>query len=279
MTEMPTALHTAPVTRGAARPDLCAPMHKALRHALGDTLVRVGRMDPGDDAAWQRTLDQLDDVLGLCEAHERVENALVHPFVESRAPGATLRTAAEHDEHRDHLTNLHAESARLRAAARCERAASAQRLYRHLALFAADAWRHMHVEEATLGALLWQHFDDAELLALHELVAASLGPEMLLRSARWMLPALTPAERAAALVDLRPRLPAAALASLGVDPLAACDPQAGPRRQSVNGAAARPGASGAPPVPRAAPAARGFTLRGADRTAPTIHSPPTRRPR
>src|SRR4029079_8063014 len=71
----------------------------------------------------------------------------------------------------------------------------ALRLYRHLALFVAENFQHMHIEETVHNALLWQHYSDAELGALHGRLMASIPPQEHLLVARWMLAASTPAER------------------------------------------------------------------------------------
>lgn len=174
MTPMPTAARPKPPTPAAARHDLYAPLHEALRRAMCDTLAAFGRMHAADEDAVRRTIDGVDALLALCDDQLRAENLLVHPFIESRALGATQRVAAEHVAHLDHIADLRDEAARLRTAF-VDRAAPVLRLYRRLALFVAEQLRHMHFEATALNALLWQHFDDAELRALSELVAAWLA--------------------------------------------------------------------------------------------------------
>ena len=61
----------------------------------------------------------------------------------------------------------------------------------------------MHVEETAHNALLWQHYGDAELAELHGRLMASVGPADKELAARWMLPASTPAERAAMIAGMK----------------------------------------------------------------------------
>lgn len=175
LTPLSTTKRAAPLAPPAPRPAFYAPRHEALRQAMGDTLARLGRTDAGDDAASHDALDRVDALLALCDDHLRAENLLVHPFIESRAPLGTQRAAAEHADHLAHIADLRGESAALRAAASADRAARWERLDRHLALFVAEQRRHMHHEQTALQALLWRHFDDAELRALHALVGAWLA--------------------------------------------------------------------------------------------------------
>ena len=188
---------TRPVEAAALpRPDLYAPIHKALRHAMTDTLLEMGRIDVADAASFGRTLGRVDALLDLCAGHLMHENEFVHPALEACEPGASARIAHEHVEHEQAIAALRDEVAALRRAAPADRDALALRLYRHLALFVAHNFEHMHFEETAHNAVLWAHYSDAELMQLHEQIVGSIAPEEMLQVMDWMLPALTPAERA-----------------------------------------------------------------------------------
>jgi hypothetical protein len=210
------AQHTAALAAAAApqRLDLYAPIHKALRHLMMDTLLRVGRLDVADPDELNATLGQLDELLSFCAAHVAHENDFVHAAMEARRPGAAARTADDHGEHLDAIEALRVEAEGLRAAPADAAAISALRLYRHLALFVAENFQHMHVEETANNAALWAHYRDDELVALHERLLASIPPAEHLRTARWMVPALTPQERAGLLGGMRAELPAPAFAAV-----------------------------------------------------------------
>ena len=185
------------------RVDLYAPIHKALRSFMSDTLARVGRMDVADADELQITLTQCDELLALCEGHVHHENSFMHPAIEARQPSGSKRIAHEHEEHLQSIGELRDEVATLRAAEAAARPALALRLYRHLALFVGGNFQHMHIEETAHNAALWAHYSDAELLQLHARLLASIDPREHLLVARWMLPALTPAEGAAVLGGMR----------------------------------------------------------------------------
>jgi hypothetical protein len=142
------------------------------------------------------------------------ENTFVHTAIEARQPGAAAKVAEEHVEHAESIAALREEAAALQAAPDYAAAALALRLYRHLALFVAENLQHMHIEETVHNALLWQQHSDAELAELHGRLLASLSPEAKQLAARWMVPASTPAERAAMIGGMKAELPPEAL--LGV---------------------------------------------------------------
>ena len=219
---MTTAL-AAPVAapRAAATPrpasprfDLYLGIHKGMRSFMAETLVRVGRMDVADAADRDAALDQLEQLLGLCADHLRHENTFVHTAIEARHPAGSAKIAEEHVEHGEAIAALREEAAALRAAPEYAAGALALRLYRHLALFVAENLQHMHVEETAHNALLWQHYADPELAELHGRLLASLAPAEKELAARWMLPASTPAERAAMLAGMKHELPPEALVGL-----------------------------------------------------------------
>ena len=122
--------------------------------------------------------------------------------------------AAELEATLGQLDALAAESLALRAAPQARRDTLALRLYRHLALFVAENFQHMHVEETANNAALWAHYGDAELQALHGRLLASLSQAETAQALRWMLPALNPAERAGLMQGLRATLPAPAFRGL-----------------------------------------------------------------
>ena len=211
---MNTATTTPNARAAVPRVDLYAPIHKALRSFMLDTLLRVGRLDVFDADEVEHTLGQLGALLTQCEKHLQHENEFVHPALEARMPGGAERIAAEHAEHLEAIAALRDETLQLRATPQDRRMAPALRLYRHLALFVADNFQHMHVEETVHNAALWAHYSDAELGALHGRLMASVPPQEMLDTARWMLPALSPVERAGMLNGVKAGAPPQAFEAL-----------------------------------------------------------------
>jgi len=198
----------------AGRHDLYAQIHKGLRSFMADTLCTIGRLDAADEVELAEGAAQLRGLLALCRAHLEHENDFVHAAMEARRPGATAQAAGEHVHH---LRSIEALEADLRALERAEgeaRAAAALELYRSLALFVAENLEHMHHEETAHNALLWEAYSDAELEAIEGALVASIAPDEMAAVARWMLPAMTAADRAAKLSEMQPVLPPQAFAGI-----------------------------------------------------------------
>jgi hypothetical protein len=198
------------VATEAPRVNLYAGIHKALRALMSDTLRAVGRMDPTDGLDLAQTTDRVLELLAMCRSHLEHENDFIHTAMEARAPGSTALAVADHREHEEHLAQLTQAVEELRAVPAAQRAALAQDLYRRLALFIAGNFVHMNVEETAHNAVLWSRYTDAELLALHDALVASIPPQEMMAVLRWMVPYMNPAERAGMLLGMKAHAPAPA---------------------------------------------------------------------
>jgi hypothetical protein len=194
----------------APRVDMYSGIHKALRALMADTLLAVGRMDWSDDLETAQTTQRIVELLDFCRSHLAHENEFVHAAIEARAPGASETIAHEHEEHEQHIALLGATVEAVRAAPAELRAGLSLELYRELALFIAENFQHMHVEETAHNAVLWARYTDAELIEIHGALVASIPPQEMMYTARWLVPFMNPAERAGLLGDMKAHAPAPA---------------------------------------------------------------------
>ena len=200
----------------AAQPrlNLYAPIHKALRAFMADTLLAVGRMDVHDDLERAQTCHRVLELLEFCQSHLGHENRFIHAAMEARAPGTSQRLGHEHEEHERDIARLAAGATALLSAGGERRDALAYALYGELAVFVGHNHAHMHIEETEHNAVLWAHYSDAELADIHGALVASIPPQENMLVMRWMVPFLPPAERAALLADVQAHAPAPVLAAV-----------------------------------------------------------------
>jgi hypothetical protein len=185
------------------RYDIYAFIHKGLRAFMAHTLVRVGRLDADDAAEVAEVGQEVRVLIEICRNHLQHENEIVHPAMQARAPGSAAAIEAEHVHHGAALDDL----SRLLAGVPGN-AAAALALYRRLAVFVAENFEHMQREETEHNAVLWATHSDAEIMALERRIVGGLSPEEAQLSMRWMLPHMTPAERAELLGGMRTQAPA-----------------------------------------------------------------------
>lgn len=240
------ACASAPVV--PPRMDIYVGIHKALRAQMMDTLQAVGRVDVHDAADLHAVCARVLVLADTCTSHLAHENDFVHPAMEARQPGASAQIAVEHDEHRVAIAQLRAAVTTLRAASSGPaQEQAALQLYHRLSLFVADNLIHMHAEETQHNQVLWSCYSDAELQALEGRIVASQSPVENLHCLRWMVPAMTPSERATLLVGIQKAAPPAVL----MDVLVTVQPHLSPADWAKLGRALAP-ASVPVPVPMAA---------------------------
>lgn len=192
------ALQAAPAAAVPAAPryDAYRAVHKAIRLFMTDTLARVGRADPSDAAEVSAALTQVGELMDLCELHIKDENDFIHPALDRAQPGSAARIAAEHGAHQEAIADLRDLAAFTANAPRDDaRSTALFRLYHALALFVAENFEHMQVEETQHNAVLWAHYSDAELAAIERELVASIPPQAMVKALHWFLPALNAPER------------------------------------------------------------------------------------
>jgi hypothetical protein len=196
------------------RHDIYALIHKALRAALSDAMLAVGRLDTSATEEVNDAVGRIRDLLDLCQDHLETENAFIHPAMEARRPGTTRRVADEHVEHAASIARLRSRTGTLARAPATARDDVAAGLYRELSLFVGENLVHMNEEETIHNRVLWDAYSDDELAALEGAIIAHHPPAAMQRAMRWMLPAMTPAQRVAMLTRMRISAPAPAYAAV-----------------------------------------------------------------
>ena len=191
------------------RYDIYRLIHKGLRLFMTDTLTAAGTLDAGDPAAVAEVTGRVRALLAFCRAHVRHENGFVHTAMEARAPGSAAAVAGDHDHHLADIAALE-ELADAVAAGR----ADAHTLYRRLAVFVGENLVHMEQEEGRNNAVLWQAFQDEEIMAIERAIVDSQPPADKMLTIRWIAAAATPAERTAFLAAVRAAVPPAAFAAI-----------------------------------------------------------------
>ncbi len=201
--------HVAAATRtGQGRFNLYAGIHKALRAFMTDTLLTVGRADPGDAADVNHAATRVGELMDLCASHVAHENNFVHPALEARCPGVCGPVAQDHSSHLHHIAHLRDAARSLLKTEASEREPALQALYLALALFVADNFQHMHTEETVHNSALWAACSDAELIGIHDALLATIPQAEMMLVMRWMLPQLSAPERLAVMQGMRAGAPA-----------------------------------------------------------------------
>lgn len=207
--QKPNTPSGAPMTAPAERHHaLQGAVHKALRAWIFDTLLRVGRVDVADAADLACTLDQVELLLAQLSNRSRLAGGLIEASaIAAGRPDGTRGAANADAEHLQSIAALQDEVMTLREAPPQERAARTQRLYRHLARFAARELEQMHVQESAKSDAACALSGDTPLEALHDGSSARLESTLASGMAGWMACALSPQELAGLLGKLQRKAP------------------------------------------------------------------------
>lgn len=177
------------------RYDLYGAVHKGLRKAGCELLVRLGATDFDKPEESEEVLALLRAYLMLAAAHVGHEDDHIHSALATRG-GATDTVDHQHDEHRQAFVDLESLACAVETAWPMHRRATGRRLYLAFCAYLADDLAHMHEEETLTAPSLWQHFTDDELSAIELRIISSLSPEKNMAFMRVMIPAMNGLERA-----------------------------------------------------------------------------------
>jgi hypothetical protein len=212
------SLSTEPPSAAAARSprmpsvDLYGPPHKALRLALCTLLVRMGATSFADEEDASSVLADLEDVLHHCEAHLRIEEKFIHPAL--GRGGIVARMDAQHVRHDQAVERLRTQSRRIAETPPEGRAPLARALFLAFGDFVAETLEHMTEEETTVQALLEELHPPEELARIQQVLIASIPPDHLFATLRFMLPAMNREERAGMLSGAKAKMPPPAFAAV-----------------------------------------------------------------
>lgn len=199
--------------KAPATHDFYGAIHKGLRLALSQLLVRLGAADPAD-ADLAVLLADLRGQCTLSEHHLANEDQVIHAALEERAPGATRRLALDHEHHRDAFGEIEALIRQVEQADMSGKAHRLRALYLRFSLFVANDFAHMAEEEQLMLPILQSLFTDDELSHMEDRIVSALSPEEMVVFASLMIPAATRSDRLAMLDAIRANAPAEAFAAI-----------------------------------------------------------------
>ncbi|MBO9540899.1 hemerythrin domain-containing protein [bacterium] len=182
--------------------DFYTNIHKALRRELFNVSVLAGSTDVSDPEALARLRAAFTEVAALLRDHARHEDDFLHPVLGLHVPDELPPLESEHAELEHRLDELEHQLSRLETA-EPESHTAGLGFYRALNRYISDYLAHQDREESDVQPRLWACESQGDLGAMMGRFVAALAPHDILRNAAYMLPALSPAERAAHLSKLQ----------------------------------------------------------------------------
>ena len=197
-----------------ARHDFYAPVHKAIRKALSELLIRLGVTDWTDTAERTASLAALRQQMRFSASHLEHEETEIHGALELRSPGATQRLDAAHEEHDRAYVEIEGLCRALETCPADAKVAAGRALYLRFTQFVGEDFLHMAEEETVTLPRLWALFTDEELIGMEARIVGSMPPEELMAGMGLMIPAMNRQERAGFLSFVRAGAPPEAFAAI-----------------------------------------------------------------
>lgn len=203
---------TQPQPRGSF--DLFGPVHKGLRMAHANLMIRLGAAELEDDRVLSGLLEHLREHLRLCQEYQGYEEKVIHAALSPHAPGAVQDLDRAHQSHRAILEDVEALARALETAPPSGRRRAARALYLAYSRFVAANLDHMAEDEDETLPLLQALFDNDELIAMKGRIVSSMTPFLGAAMLRMMVPAVRHHERLRMLRTIRASAAPAVFAQL-----------------------------------------------------------------
>jgi len=163
-------------------------IHKALRAFLYDTALGLQQAWLADASEAEPVLEKVETVLAFFDGHAHHEDHFILPAVE-----AYNKQLVDEFE-KEHVTDL-ALSNRLRSLLHIYRSAvsgeekleAGSAISKAFVEFMVFNLQHMAKEEVLLNQVLWAHYTDQQILEIQERLVATIPPQEMAMSAKWML--------------------------------------------------------------------------------------------
>lgn len=166
--------------------------HKGLRNGLGKLSLAIGNLDTNDTGAVQEVValaNELSELLGL---HLHSEEDFVSPPLEAKIPGSTEHN---HEDHEAMKVLEHEMVAAVQAMALNPNPATQEVAYQAVNLFIREYFRHMSEEEGDMNKVIWENFEDQDILGWQGQILSKLTPDQFFKWFKYIIPALSPFEQ------------------------------------------------------------------------------------
>ena len=175
--------------------------HKGLRNALGQLGLLVGRLNTAQPEDVNEVKVLAHDISELLKLHLKSEESHVLPPLEARVPGSTQ------DNKEDHQKMEELEHFMANSIDGIKDAATAEAAYQAVNMFVREYFRHMDEEEVQMNQIIWQHFNNEEILEWQGRILSELSPDQFAKWFRFIIPALSPIEQSIMLGGFKANAP------------------------------------------------------------------------
>ncbi|RZM27302.1 MAG: hypothetical protein EOO88_13870 [Pedobacter sp.] len=163
-------------------------IHKGLRALLFDTAILMQQTDFGNSQQAEPVLAQTELLLSMFDAHAQHEDSCILECAHQHNPGLIGEFESEHQTDLVLSSQLAALIDRYRAAGNeDQRYAVGTALLHALFDFIAFNLKHMSKEEKELNMVLWDNYNDREIMQMEHRIQQLIPPDKLFIYFKWMI--------------------------------------------------------------------------------------------
>ena len=181
--------------------------HKGIRYGLGQLSFKVGSLILNDPEALNVCKEIADDLSELLDLHLNSEEDFVIPPLEAKVPGCTQHN---HEDHLEMQSLEHEMKAAILELVDSPNEMHLNLAYQKINHFIKEYFRHMSEEETDMNKVIWEHFEDEEILAWQGQILSKLTPAQFFKWFKYIIPALSQLEQRIMLGGFKQNAPAEA---------------------------------------------------------------------
>jgi len=183
--------------------------HKGLRNALSQLSFLAGSIDYTDKEKVSELNSLGKDIFLLLKEHSNDENTVVLAELEKKVPGSSKHDMDDHEEIERLQQKLEKDLDDIynKTMAGEDTTQAGADLYSNISKFHSRYLIHMADEETNTAKMLWDNFTDDEIIEMRNTIISRFSPELMFKWQRFILPALSPSQRAAILGSVKATAP------------------------------------------------------------------------
>jgi len=166
--------------------------HKGIRNALAQLSLLAGNTNYSDEEELRILKALTSELAALLELHADIEDDIMLPALEARAPGSTTENIEEHIKLDKDVQAFHNQIKSITVNSEAGQGANFYTAVNH---FYAQYIVHMAMEEFEINPIIWEKFTDEELFAMQGQIFAGFTPDQMMNMFKYIIPALNPFER------------------------------------------------------------------------------------
>lgn len=189
------------------RLDIYKDVHKGIRKALFDLATQAGCTEFDNADSLQHLKESFGRTYNLLETHAHSEDTYVEPLIQDCDIQTAMKLADTHKRLDSEISSLK-QMVNTLTAGQTDAIAQGRSIYLGLTRFVGEYLQHIADEEEIISPLLWETFDDKQLMDISITIRANIPPPVMGNFLSVMIPAMNHRERVVMLSGMKQAAPA-----------------------------------------------------------------------